>query len=107
MTILDQPLHYPPSDKTPLITTSRITIAPGSALPTHSHSIPLWGYVIEGELTVDYGTRGKRIYKPNEAFMEATDWPQSGINAGREPVILLAVYMGAVGVPLSEPAEPQ
>jgi len=59
--------------------------------------VPLFAYILDGELTVDYGDRGTRTYRRGEAFMEAMDVAHAGINTGTQPVRLLAVYMGAKG----------
>jgi quercetin dioxygenase-like cupin family protein len=59
--------------------------------------VPLFAYILDGELTVDYGAHGRRTYRAGEAFMEAMAVTHFGVNTGREPVRLLAVYMGAKG----------
>jgi quercetin dioxygenase-like cupin family protein len=59
--------------------------------------VPLFAYILEGELTVDYGEHGKRSYRAGDAFMEAMAIAHHGSNPGSQPVRLLAVYLGADG----------
>ena len=54
---------------------------------------------LEGALTVDYGPAGSRAYEAGDAFLEAFGSDHDGRNAGDAPMRLLAVYMGAEGVP--------
>ena len=69
----------------------------------HVHAVPLFGYVLEGTLTVDYGDKGTHTYKTGEALMEAMNWPHNGMNNGSVPVRILTVYAGAKGIANAEP----
>jgi quercetin dioxygenase-like cupin family protein len=102
---LGQPLAYPPG--TPRVTAAIVTIAPGQSTGWHRHDVPLMGYVLEGELTVDYGPDGSRTWRAGEAFMEAFRTEHDGRNAGPDPVRLLAVYMGAEGAPIAVMRPPE
>jgi quercetin dioxygenase-like cupin family protein len=64
----------------------------------HTHGVPLAGYVIEGELTVNYGDKGERIYKAGDAVAEAISVPHNGRNSGSAPMRLFALFMGAEGM---------
>ena len=44
-------------------TTLEVNFAPGAKDTPHRHAGPVFGYVLEGELTVDYGAKGKRVYR--------------------------------------------
>jgi quercetin dioxygenase-like cupin family protein len=57
----------------------------------------MFAYILDGEITVDYGDRGKRTYRKGDAFMEAMDVPHFGADTGTLPVRILAVFMGAEG----------
>lgn len=94
--IVGEPLKYPTTGDA-RVTAAIITLAPGAATIEHEHGVPLFAYMLDGELTVDYGARGKRVYKKGDAFMEAMAVPHAGINTGSVPVRILAVYMGADG----------
>ncbi len=93
-TIMGEPLRYPTSGPAH-VTASIVVLAPGAKTIMHKHGVPLFAYILEGELTVDYGARGTRTYPKGQAFMEAMDVPHFGVNRGTQMVRLLAVYMGA------------
>ena len=76
------------------VTAAIVTVPPGGQTGWHSHEVPLFGYVLEGVLTVDYGSKGIKTYKTGDSWMEAVNWPHNGMNRGTVPVKLLAVYMG-------------
>ena len=59
----------------------------------------MFGYILEGEITVDYGDRGKRTFHQGDALMEAMGAAHFGADAGPQPVRILIVFMGADGAP--------
>jgi quercetin dioxygenase-like cupin family protein len=77
------------------VTAAIVTLAPGARTIMHRHGVPLFAYILDGELTVDYGKRGTRTYRQGQSFMEAMTVAHFGVNNGSQPVRLLAVYMGA------------
>ena len=99
-TVVDEPIVYPVGAPAK-ITASIINLSPGAATGWHKHGIPLVGMIMEGELTVDYGEKGKRTYKQGEAFAEAINQTHEGTNTGTVTAKLLAVYLGAEGLPNS------
>lgn len=103
-TILGQPIAYPAG--TPKVTAATVVIPPGGETGWHTHTVPLFATMLEGELTVDYGTKGTKTYKAGDSLLEAMNWPHNGTNRGTVPVKLLAVYIGAEGVANADPVEP-
>lgn len=99
-TIIGQPLAYPAG--TAEITASVITVPPGGQTGWHLHAVPLFGYILEGALTVDYGDKGTHTYNTGDGLLEAMNWPHNGMNKGTVPVRILAVYTGAKGIPDAE-----
>lgn len=93
--IVGETIRYPQGNAH--VTAAIVTLAPGGRTVAHRHGVPLFAYILSGELTVDYGAHGTRTYKQGDAFMEAMDVTHFGINRGAEPVRILAVYMGADG----------
>ena len=91
--VLGTPLAYPTG--TPNVTSAIVTVPVGGETGWHEHEVPLFAYVLEGELTVDYGTKGKKVYRAGEAVLEAVGWAHNGTNTGTVPMKLVAVYMGA------------
>ena len=95
-TVLGQPLHYPATG-TPEITAVIVTMKPGEKTSRHLHEAPLFGYVLEGELTVYYDGHGSKTYKTGDALMEAVEIWHQGTNSGTTTMRILAVFMGAKG----------
>ena len=103
-TVVGETIRYPATGPAH-VTAAIVTLAPGAKTIVHKHGVPLFAYILDGELTVDYGTQGKRTYGKGYAFMEAMDVAHSGVNTGTQPVRILAVYMGAQGAKDVVPAQ--
>jgi quercetin dioxygenase-like cupin family protein len=103
-TVTDEPIRYPAG--VAHITAVELTLKPGQQTGWHTHAVPLFGYILEGELTVDYGANGKRTYRKGEALAEAMNEAHNGRNTGRRPLKILVVFIGADGVPNTSPASP-
>jgi quercetin dioxygenase-like cupin family protein len=101
-TIIDQAIAYPAG--TPKVTAAIVVIPPGKDTGWHVHTVPLFVYVLEGEVAVDYGSKGVKVYQPGSGFLEAENWPHNGMNKTDKPVRIFAVYMGAEGVATASPA---
>jgi quercetin dioxygenase-like cupin family protein len=95
-TTIGETLRYPATGAAH-VTAAIVTLAPGEKTIVHKHGVPLFCYILEGELTVDYGEHGTRTYLTGQTFMEAMATAHFGSNTGSQPVRLLAVYMGAAG----------
>ena len=101
-TIIDQTIAYP--EGTPKVTAAIVIIPPGKDTGWHTHDVPLFVYILEGEVTVDYGSKGVKVYKAGEALLEAENWPHNGMNKTDDLVRIFAVYMGAEGLANATPA---
>ena len=88
------------------MTALEITLAPGQETGWHKHAVPMFGYILAGELTVDYGAKGRRTYRTGDAFVEAMNEAHDGHNSGREPTRILAFVVGAEGVVATVPMRP-
>ena len=95
-TVMDEEIAYPTTGPAK-ISAMLVTIAPGEKTMVHQHGVPLFVYVLEGEVSVDYGKYGVKIFKKGQSFMEAMAIEHAGTNVTGSPVQLLAVYMGAEG----------
>lgn len=102
-TILGEPISYPTLPAK--VVAAIVTLPPGASTGWHRHGVPLFGYVLSGELTVDYGARRVRVYRAGDSFMEAMDAAHNGRNSGEGDVRILAVYMAGEGLALSHEAE--
>lgn len=101
--IVDEPILYPTEGKAE-IRLAIITLLAGEETAWHRHDVPLFAYILKGELTVDYGEHGVRRYQAGTAYMEAMAATHRGRNHRNQPCRILAVFMGYEGAKLSPPA---
>jgi quercetin dioxygenase-like cupin family protein len=95
--------HYPTGQ--PQLTTLKVTIAPHTSLPWHSHPVPNAVYVLSGTLTLHDRVSGKTyVVNQGQVVGESVDDVHRG-EAGDEPAVLLITYAGTPGVPTSVPAK--
>jgi quercetin dioxygenase-like cupin family protein len=89
----------------PQLTTIKVTIAPHTALPWHTHPFPNVVYVLSGTLTLRDRDDGKTlVVHSGQAIGESVDVVHRG-ESGDEPTVLLITYAGIVGAPTSIPAQ--
>jgi quercetin dioxygenase-like cupin family protein len=94
--ILGQDIEYPPGK--PVFTAAIVTLQPGESTGVHRHEAPLFAMILEGELTVDYGPEGTKVYVKDDALIEAFRTDHNGTNTGSRPVRILAVFAGSEAV---------
>lgn len=92
-TIIGQGFEYPSGD--PAISAAVVTMLPGHSTGWHEHDAPLFAWILEGEITVDYGPDGQRVYRQNDAFVEAFRSAHNGTNTGKGVARILAVFAGS------------
>jgi quercetin dioxygenase-like cupin family protein len=95
--------HYPAGQ--PQLTTIKLTIAPHTVLPWHTHPFPNVVYVLSGTLTLhDKASGNTLVVHQGQAVGESVDDVHRG-ESGDEPTVLLITYAGTPGVPTSVPAK--
>lgn len=94
-TVIGEPIRYPAGPAK--VTAAVVTLAPGEVTAWHQHGVPMFAYILEGEVTVDYGEKGTHVFKTGDALVEGMAVTHRGMNRGAVPVRILAVYMGAEG----------
>ena len=99
-TSLGQSIVYPKFSH-PEVTIQKITFPPGASTGWHKHEIPIFSYVLQGELTVE--TEDHKILKfgENSSFAESINTFHNGTNMGEKDLIVIAMYMGTVGEKLA------
>jgi quercetin dioxygenase-like cupin family protein len=76
------------------LTTIKLTIAPHTALPWHTHPIPNVVYVLSGTLMLHDKASGKtQVVHQGQAVGESVDDVHRG-KSGDEPTVLLITYAG-------------
>jgi quercetin dioxygenase-like cupin family protein len=104
-TLLGQTITYP-AGAPAKVTADIICIDRGGQTGWHAHDVPLLAYMLEGELTVDYGPEGTHVYRAGDVIVEAIGTPHNGHNTGSGVVRMFAVFLGAEGVPDTIEAAP-
>ncbi|MEW6585637.1 MAG: cupin domain-containing protein [Nitrospirota bacterium] len=79
------------------ITVAKVEIKPGAETGWHSHPVPLYAYVLEGNLTVEIKGGNTYHFAAGDAIVEVVNIPHNGRNLGTMPVVLIAFYTGEVG----------
>ena len=87
----------------PEVTVARITIPAGMALPLHEHPYMTAGIVLEGIIEVRTDGGEKHIARAGDAVIELINQPHGGANIGEEDAIILVVYAGIEGQPVTVP----
>lgn len=101
-TIIGQPISYP-TGAPAKVTAATVTMQPGQSTGWHKHDVPLFGYMLEGEITVDYGPKlGKKVYRKGDTLMEAINEPHDGTATSSGPASILVVFAGAEGIKNTE-----
>jgi quercetin dioxygenase-like cupin family protein len=94
-----KPIVYPKgqSEVTALI----VEIAPEAETGWHEHPVPVFGYIMEGDLELRRATGEVKILHSGDVLPESVDVLHNGRNIGEDPVKILVFYMGEVGSKLS------
>lgn len=97
-TIAGEPLAYPNTPE-PVVSSGVVTIPPGGVTEWMTHPVPAYLYVLEGTLTVELVDGTRHTFEAGQSFLQChTTWHR-GRNEGTAPMRLLAVFIGAKGVP--------
>jgi len=92
------PISYLKTDK-PKITVMTVDIAPGAKTGWHSHPMPVYAYVISGQLSVEIEGGKTAEFKEGEAIIEVVNKRHNGTNHGNIPVKLVVFYVGGKEIP--------
>ena len=87
----------------PKIKTYQVVISPGKPTDAHMHTIPVLAYVVSGQLEVDNGSKGKKVIKTDESYVEAINWCHQVRAAGNKPVTIPVTYLGQEGADMIKP----
>lgn len=91
-------IAYPKTDS-PEVTVVTVDIPPGSETGWHLHPVPVYAYVLSGELAVEFEDGKQAIFKEGDSIIEAVNAPHNGRNLGKAPVKLVVFYTGVEGSP--------
>ena len=92
------PLQFPQGENVEIVSVVG-TLDPGGRTARHQHPVPVYVYVLEGELEVQTEGGEPRTYKQGEAFLESVNQWHQAHNKGSSPTKILVVFMGEQGQP--------
>ncbi len=88
-TAIGQPIVLPAKDAQVIVTV--LEIAPGTKLPRHKHPSQRYGYVLQGEITVEYEGGQRQTFHTGDFIVEAIDVWHFGTSTGNVPAKLLVI----------------
>lgn len=100
----NEPIVYPQTDK-PEIVSVIGTIEPGGRTPLHEHPVPVYVYVLEGEVELRTEGGEPHQYKTGEAYIEALNQKHQLFNTGDGPAKILVVFISEEGKPTTVAAQ--
>lgn len=93
-----QKIAYPLTDRAE-VTAMTVDLAPGAETGWHKHPVPVYAYVISGNLSVELEDGKQLSFGAGEAVVEVVNALHNGRNRGTEPVKLAVFYLGVEGMP--------
>ncbi|HLM19891.1 MAG TPA: cupin domain-containing protein, partial [Propionibacteriaceae bacterium] len=93
-----QPIVYPRTEKPELLSVIG-TLQPGGRTPLHEHPVPVFVYVLDGELELQSEGQPSQVYKSGEAWIESLNKKHQVFNKGAAPARILVVFVGEEGKP--------
>ena len=81
-TVLGQPIAYP-TEAPAKVAAAIVTMQPGEETGWHQHDVPMFGYILEGEVTVDYGAKGTHVYRRAMPSSRQSTCPTTGATPAR------------------------
>ena len=89
----------------PQLTMLKITIAPNTSLPWHTHPVPNAAYILSGDITLRERASGvTRTFHTGDSLAESVDDEHRG-ESGPNGAVILVTYAGTPGTPTSVPAK--
>lgn len=97
-TYTGQPLSYLKTGQ-PEVTALLVRVPPGGETGWHQHPVPVYAYMLEGELTVAMKDGKRYRFGKGEVILEVQNILHNGYNSGAGEASLVVFYTGATGVP--------
>lgn len=94
-------LVYPKTEKPEVVSVVGV-LESGGRTALHQHPVPVFVYVLEGDLEVQTEGKAVRSYKAGEAFLESVGRWHQAFNKTDKPVKLLVLFVGEEGKPTTQ-----
>jgi len=92
------PLEYP-RNGTPEVTALIVHLPPGSSTGWHKHPVPVYAWMIDGELTIRTENGIEKRFMKGEPIIEVMNMLHHGTNTGKKTASLVVFYTGLKDVP--------
>lgn len=99
------PLAWPASGKAE-VTALVVHLPPGSSTGWHKHPVPVYAYMLEGEMTIRTENGVEKRFVKGEPIIEVVNMLHNGTSTGKSTASLVVFYTGTEGVPNVIRAEP-
>jgi quercetin dioxygenase-like cupin family protein len=93
------PLTYAPGS--PEVTAVTVEIAPGKETGWHTHHVPSFGYLLEGDLEVHLKDGRVKRLRAGDPIVEVVGTLHNGVNRSAATAKIVVFYAGAAGTPLT------
>jgi quercetin dioxygenase-like cupin family protein len=93
--MVGKPIAYPSGAAR--VTAEMVSFEPGGHTALHTHPVPSFVYVLEGELEVRIEGQEPMRFRPGQAFMEPQDTSMQAFNVAEGSTRLVVVYSGSEG----------
>lgn len=93
-----QAVAYPKTAE-PQVTVATVTFPPGGSTGWHEHPVPVYAYLLEGELSIELRDGTRHRFRKGDPIIEVTNLQHNGVNTGSGETRLVVFYTGAAGVP--------
>ena len=94
-----QPIVYPEGKAE--VSVLIVEIPPGRKTGWHIHPVPIFGYVLAGQVTVEFANGEKHTFTEGQALAEAVNLLHQGTNEGKVPTRLLIFVAGKTDSPFT------
>ncbi|NTU58696.1 MAG: cupin domain-containing protein [Chlorobiaceae bacterium] len=83
----------------PEVTALIVHFPPGGSTGWHKHPIPVYAYILDGELTINMKDGSSYHFKKGEVVLEVMNTLHNGVNTGDRETTLMVFYSGTTGMP--------
>jgi quercetin dioxygenase-like cupin family protein len=97
-TYTGQPLSYN-NTANPEVTALVVHFPPGGSTGWHKHPVPVYAYILDGELTINMKDGSSFRFKKGEVVLEVMNTLHNGVNNGEKETTLMVFYSGTAGMP--------
>jgi len=99
-----QTIEYPHDGKAE-VSILKVEIPPGKETGWHQHPVPIFGYVLAGQVTVHLANGHTHTFHQGDAMAESVKMLHNGVNEGKETTKLLIFVAGEKNVPFTVKAK--